>query len=123
MDKINNELDIKMNYISRDEYVPKAERNNYTIAEQIQAGYHQLSYKVIFKLILKYLTIVPTYHLNLFLIKKGVLFYLSPHVIMGGHGLDYNKYCIILFRAYIQAHQENDPTNTNTPCTIDAIYL
>ena len=66
---------------------------------------------------------VSTHHLNLFPAKGGVSLYLSPHVIMSGHDLDYNKHCTIPFRAYIQAHQENDPTNTNAPRTIDAIYL
>ena len=42
---------------------------------------------------------------------------------MGGHDLDYNKHCMIPFGAYVQAHQENDPTSTNALRTIDAIYL
>ena len=58
MEKIDNELDVEMNYISKDEHVPEAERNNHTIAEHIQAGYHQLPYKAIPKLMLKYLTMV-----------------------------------------------------------------
>jgi len=37
--------------------------------------------------------------------------------------LDYEKHCQIPFGAYIQANQENNPKNTNTLCTIDAIYL
>ena len=86
--------------------MPKAERNNCTIAEQIQAGHHQLPYKAIPKLMLKYLTMVSTYYLNLFPTKGEVLLYLNPHMIMGGHDLDYNKHCMILFGAYVQAHQE-----------------
>ena len=104
MEKIGNELDVKMNYTSRDEHVPKTERNNCTITEQIQARYYQLPYKGIPKLMPKYSTMVSTYHLNLFLAKEKVLSYLSPHIILGGHDLDYNKYCTIPFGAYVQVH-------------------
>ena len=115
MEKIDNEIDIEINYTSKDEHIPEAERNNCTITEQIQAGYHQLPNKAISKLMLKYLTMVSTHYLNLFLTKGAVLLYLSPHVFMGGYNLDYNKYCTIPFEAYVQAHQENDPMNTKAP--------
>ncbi|MGC9176782.1 MAG: hypothetical protein ACP5F1_06890 [Thermoplasmata archaeon] len=48
---------------------------------------------------------------------------MSPHVILGGRNIDYNKHCQIPFGAYVQAVQENNPKNTNAPRTIDAIYL
>ena len=37
--------------------------------------------------------------------------------------LDYTKHCSVPFGAYVQAHHENNPTNTNAARTIDAIYL
>ena len=37
--------------------------------------------------------------------------------------LDYNKHLQIPFGSYVQASNENNPTNTNMPRTIDAIYL
>ncbi|MGC8553854.1 MAG: hypothetical protein ACP5O7_13515, partial [Phycisphaerae bacterium] len=48
---------------------------------------------------------------------------MSPHVILGGRNIDYNKHCQVPFGAYVQAVQENNPKNTNAPRTIDAIYL
>jgi hypothetical protein len=42
---------------------------------------------------------------------------------MGGRALDYNKDCKYNFGAYVQANQDNDPTNTNLARTIDCIYL
>jgi hypothetical protein len=42
---------------------------------------------------------------------------------MTGRNLDYSKHCQVPFGAYVQANQENKPTNTQAPRTIDAIYL
>ncbi|MGC9237926.1 MAG: hypothetical protein ACP5GF_13725, partial [Thiomonas sp.] len=112
-----------MNYTTTDEHVPEAERNNQTIAERIRCAYHNLPYKAILKLMLCYLSMVSTKQLNLFPAKGGVSSYLSPHVILGGRNIDYNKHCQVPFGAYVQAVQENNPKNTNAPRTIDAIYL
>ena len=123
MDEIKDELNVDMNYTSRNEHVPEAERNNRTIAERIRAIYNLLPYKTIPKIMIKYLAMVVTKQLNMFPDKGGVSAYLSPHVFMGGQDLDYNKHCQIPFGAYVQGAQENNPTNTNAPRTIDAIYL
>ena len=48
---------------------------------------------------------------------------LSPHVVMGGPPIDHKKHCKVPFGAYVQACNENNPTNTNAPRTVDAIYL
>ena len=89
MDEVKDELDIKMNYAVTDEHVPEAERNNRTIAERIRATYHNLPYKTMPKLMLRYLAMVSTHQLNLFPAKGGVSAYLSPHVLVGGRNLDY----------------------------------
>jgi hypothetical protein len=44
-------------------------------------------------------------------------------MIMTGRSIDFDKHCKHSFGAYVQANQENDPTNTQAPRTIDAIYL
>ena len=123
MDQVKDELDIQMNYTITEEHVPEAERNNRTIAGRIRAAYHLLPYKTMPKLMLRYLAMVCTHQLNLFPAKGGISPYLSPHVLVGGQNLDYEKHCQIPFGAYIQANQENNPKNTNAPRTIDAIYL
>jgi hypothetical protein len=37
--------------------------------------------------------------------------------------LNYGKHCKIPLGAYVQANENNDPTHTNAPRTLDAIYL
>jgi len=112
-----------MKYSSTNEYVPEAERNNRTIQEWIRATYHNLPFKVIPKVMLKHLAMVCTQQLNMFPAKGGVSPYLSPHMILTGRSFDYNKHCKIPFGAYVQANNQNQPTNTNAPRTIDCIYL
>ena len=123
MAEVEDKLDVKMNYTVTDEHVPEAERNNRTIAECIRATYHNLPYKTMPKLMLRYLAMVCAHQLNLFPAKGGVSAYLSPHVLVGGQNLDFEKHCQIPFGSYVQANQENDPKNTNAPRTIDCIYL
>ena len=123
MDPVKDDLDVDMNYTSAGEHVPEAERNNRTIAERIRAAYHYLPYRAIPRVMLKHLAMNCTHHLNLFPAKGGVSPYLSPHVILGGKDLDFNKHCQIPFGAYVQANQDNNPTNDNRARTLDAIYL
>ena len=123
MDEVADTLSIDMNYTSKEEHVPEAERNNRMIGERIRAAYHLLPYKAIPKVMLRTLAMVCTHQLNLFPAKGGVSAYYSPHVIMSQQNWDFTKHCQVPFGAYVQGNQENNPTNDNSPRTIDAIYL
>jgi hypothetical protein len=123
MDPVKDDLGVSMNDTTTDEHVPEPERNNRTIAERIRCAYHNLPYKAMPKVMLRYLAMVCAQQLNFFPAKGGVSPYYSPHVLLGGRDLDYNKHCQVPFGAYVQAVQENNPKNTNAPRTIEAIYL
>jgi len=123
MDEIADDMDVVMNYATTDEHVPESERNNHIIQERIRAAYHNLPFKVIPKVMIKHLAMVSTEQLNMFPAKGGVSPYLSPHMILTGRSFDYNKHCTIPFGAYVQANNQNHPTNTNAPRTLDCIYL
>jgi hypothetical protein len=114
---------MQMNCTAKGEHVPEAERNNRTIGERIRATYHNLPCKAMPRVMLKYLAMQCTHQLNLFPAKGGVSAYFSPHVLLSGTNLDFNKHCQVPFGAYVQANQENTPTNAQAPRTIDAIYL
>ena len=49
MDKVKNDLDVKMKFANtqRSDHVPEADRNNQTIKEQIRAAYQHLPYEAI----------------------------------------------------------------------------
>ncbi len=78
MTKVNNDMDIEMNYANPQDHVPEAERNNRTIKERFRTMYHQLPYKAIPRIMIQYLAIVCTSQWNYFPAKGGVSRYYSP---------------------------------------------
>ena len=123
MDAVKDALEITMNYPPAKSKVPEAERNNQTIGERIRSTYHNLPYKAIPKVMVRYLAMICTDQLNWFPVKGGISSYYSPKVIMSHQALDYNKHCQVPFGTYVQADQIPDPKNTPAARTIDAIYL
>jgi hypothetical protein len=101
----------------------KLNRNNRTIQECFRTQFHRLPYKAIPANMIKTLAMHVTHQLNLFPVKGGASKYYSPHQLMGGPPLDFNKHCQIPFGAYVQANDEPDPLNTPQARTLDAIYL
>ena len=61
--------------------------------------------------------------LNMFPPMGGISTYYSPLAILMGRILDYEKHCKIPFGSYVQAIQENNPTNTLKPRTLGCIFL
>ena len=66
---------------------------------------------------------VSSKQLNWFPTKGGVSKYLTPHVIMYDHNMDFNKNCQIPIGAQVQVAKDNSTTNTNAPRKINSIYL
>ena len=78
MDQVKDNLDIDMNYTNTDDHVPEAECNNRTIEERIRAAFHQLPYKAIPKIMIRYLAMESVKKLNMFPNKGGISSYYSP---------------------------------------------
>ena len=72
---------------------------------------------------IKHLALDETRKMNLFPAKGGVSKYYSPKMIIKQTNVDYNKHIKIGFGSYVQANQENSPSNTQEARTRDAIYL
>ena len=72
---------------------------------------------------IQYLAMTQVNQLNMFPVKGGISSYYSPHVIMGGTSLDYNKHCVVPFGTYVQANHKEKKRNTPAPRMIDCIYL
>ena len=117
------DIDIKMNYSSAQEHVPDIERSIRVIKERFRSLFHRLPYKCITKQMVKYGAMECVRWLNSFPTKGGISNYYSPRTIITGRTIDYNKHCVIPFGSYVQASQENNPTNTTAPRTIGCIYL
>jgi hypothetical protein len=123
LEPIRDALDVEVNYCPAQAHVPEAERNIRTIKERMRSVFHGLPYKRIPRVMLDHLLMAVTMMLNVFPAKGGVSEYYSPHVLMNKTDLDYKKHCMIPFGAYVQAFQENKPSNTLEARAIDGIYL
>jgi hypothetical protein len=123
MNKVKDDLDIKMNFTNAQDHVPEAERNNRMIKEQIRAIYHCLPYKAIPRIMIWYLAMSQVNHLNLFPVKGGVYSNHSPQMILNQLNLNYTKHCNVPFGVFVQANHETIKTSSNLTRTLDAIYL
>ncbi len=123
MDAVKDEMGVSMDYCSPNNHVSEAERNNRVIKDRHRIAYHRLPFKYMPRAMIRELATKVTRDLNLFPAKGGVSAYYSPHMILQGRKLDYNKHCKHEFGTYVQADQRHEPTNDNRPRTIDAIYL
>ena len=112
-----------MNYASAGEHMPKAEQNNQTIKDQVCTTYHQLPYSCIPKVLIQHLVLRATRMLNLLPAKGRISTYLSPHTIITHRVVNYDQEFASSFGAYVQANQNNTPTNMNLPCTLDCFFL
>jgi hypothetical protein len=85
---------IKMNYASAQELVPRAERNNRVIQEQVRAAYHRFPFMHLPRTLVKYLVMESAKKLNFFPNKYGVSKVFSPRMISMHHeNLDYERHC------------------------------
>ena len=123
LEQVCDTLEVDMECPPAGAHVPEAERNNRTIGERYRVAYHNLPYAMIPTVMIRYLALVITEQITYFPAKGGISSHYSPYVILNRRELDYNRNFQVPFGAYVQANQDNTPTNTNAPRTIDAIYL
>ena len=123
LEEVFDNMEIDLDIPPAGAHVPEAERNNRTIGERFRTAYHNLPYAMIPTVMIRFLALVCTEQITYFPAKGGISSHYSPYVLMNRRELDYNKHLQIPFGAYVQANEDNDPTNTNAPRTIDAIYL
>jgi hypothetical protein len=113
MNKVKDDLDMKMNFTNAQDHVPEAEQNNGTIKEKIRAAYHCLPYKALQRIMIHYLAMNQANQLNLFPVKGGVSSYYSPRMILNQTNLDDIKECTVPFGAHVQANHETTKTPRN----------
>lgn len=123
MDSLNMQYNVEMNFTNPQEHVPEAERNNRVIKERVRALYHRLPFQRLPRILIRAMVQEAAKKLNFFPAKHGVSEYYSPRMILHQRNFDYNRHCQYSLGAYVQAHNEPDPSNTNAPHTLDCIYL
>jgi hypothetical protein len=123
MERVKDDLGVRMNITNALDHVPEAEQNNRTIKERVWAAYHRLPYKAIPRVMIRYLVETQASQMNYFPVKGGISTYHSPRSILGLATLEYDKHCTVPFGAYVPANHETNQTSSNAPRTLDAIYL
>jgi hypothetical protein len=105
------------------QHVLDVERQIRVLKERARALRSTLPFKLIpGRMIIELLANVALW-INAFPPSSGVSKTFSPHTIMTGTMLDFNKHCQIPFGAYAELHEDNDVTNTTTERTQPAICL
>ena len=61
--------------------------------------------------------------INTFLLKGGILEFLSPQTILTSTQLNYATDCCLPFGSYVQAHKEPNPTNGQESRTVGVICI
>ena len=120
---MNDDLDIQVHCPPAGAHVPEAERNIRVIKERVRITNSHIPFKICPNVMARMMVLNAVTQLNLVPAKGGVSPYYSPHVILKGQVLDWSKHCQFEFGTYVQGNQDNNPSNTNRPRTIDGIYL
>jgi Reverse transcriptase (RNA-dependent DNA polymerase) len=118
------ELDgIGLNIAATNEHVPEVERVIRTIKERNRATTDALPFVNYPKVMKMEMLKNAVIWLNMFPHADGVSETMSPRTIMTGVRAKFTTHCRVLFGAYCEVHNENDPSNTMRPRTSSAIAL
>ena len=123
MEPIKTAMGIHMNHASAHEHVPEIERSDRVLQERCRAAFHHLPCTAMPKLMLMILVKESAEKLNYFPPKGGVSACCSPHAVMKRCKIVCNKHCEVSFGACVQAHEDQDPKNTQEQRTLDCICL
>jgi hypothetical protein len=93
------------------------------IKERVRVSFHHLPFTKLARLMIHILVMESTKKINYFPLNGGTSKYFSSRMIMTKEVLYYENDCKIPFGIYVQAHEENNPTNPLKFTEIDGIYL
>ena len=114
---------LDLNLASALEHVPAAEKNNRDIQDLVRSTFHSTPFKALPNTMTIWLVEETAKKMNYFPVKGGVSQYFSPRHLLHQKKLDYAKHCKIPQFAFVQAHDEPDPSNTQVQRTLDALYI
>ena len=103
------------------EHVPEIERYIHTLKDHTQSAYNVLPFKNLPRVLLVHLLKNCTVWLNAFPATDGVSSVHSPHFLLTGRELSFDKHAVLEFGSYIQTHEEH--SNGMEPRTMGALCL
>ena len=116
-------LEMTVNLSAKGEHEPTIERCNRTVKERFRAAWHSRPFGMIPKIMVIRAASECVKWLNTFPPKGGISPQYSPRAIILGRPVDYDKHCKVKCGAYVQAYNDNNPTNTTKERSIDGIFL
>jgi hypothetical protein len=114
---------IILNINAADEHVGEVERSIRTIKERVRATVHGLPYKRLPREMIKGVVRFAVKSLNQFPAEDGISDVISPTSIMTGVAAPNYNHFKLEFGEYATVFEDNNPTNTNAPRTVDAVAL
>jgi hypothetical protein len=114
---------IQLNIAATNEHVPEIERAIRTIKERNRTTVSSLPFRHYPKILKLALVSQAVSWLNIFTRDDGISDTMSPRTIVTNTTADYATHCRVPMGAYCEVHNENDPSNTETPHTSPAISL
>jgi hypothetical protein len=121
-DPVKDELKVHMNYASRGEHDPKAERNNQHLKELFRVHYHRMPFKAIPRKITEALAYYCAKVSNYYPAKGGLSLYYSPYMIMHQRMVDASKELVAEVGSYVHGFGHDTKSNMAAR-TIEGIYL
>jgi len=112
---------ININTTAWDEHVPEIERYIQTIKERIRATTSTFPFEQLPHCLIVEIAYNTVFWLNCFPHKEGIHNTLSPHTIVTGSNIDFNKHCRLQFGTYVQMHEQHN--NSLLPRMTGAIAL
>jgi len=88
LERVQDELDIVMNFANAQDHEPKAERNNRTTKEAFRTAFHRTPHSRMPRLMMQELAELTTERSNCFPAKHGMSKCCSPHVIVNQEPVD-----------------------------------
>ena len=119
--ELDKTWEFDFNFSLPQEDVPDIEHENRVLQERFRVGLYRLPFKILPKLMIRYLALRVTSNRNYFPKKTGISKIFSPHTILEQKKMDFNKEFIHSFGDYVQAIDDRSPKNNNLPRLIDPI--
>ena len=110
-----------LNCCAAGEHVSEIERYIHTLKDRTQSAYNVLPFRNLPWVMLIHLLKNCTLWLNAFPAANGVSSVHSPHFLLTGWELSFDKHAVLEFGSYIQTHEEH--SNRIEPQTMGAICL
>jgi len=112
---------INLNTTALDEHIPEIERYIQTVKERIRETTSTLPFKQLPHHLIVEIAYNAVFWLNCFPHKEGTHSTLSPHTIVTGSKIYFNKHCRLQFGTYLQMHEQHN--NSLLPRMAGAIAL